>query len=769
MSLTPGTRLGPYQIVSLLGAGGMGEVYKARDPRLGRDVAIKVLHESVAADPERLRRFEQEARAVAALSHPNILAIFDVGAGAQPYLVTELLEGETLREGLARGPLSLPRTTEVALQFVAGLAAAHDRGIVHRDLKPENIFLTRDRGVKILDFGLAKATSPAEAGPHDASGRGVRLQADVDLTRAGATLAGLVMGTAGYMSPEQVRGQAADPRSDIFAAGAILYEMVTGQRAFQGTSPADTMSAVLREQPVDLVLRSGTPPALARLVRRCLEKDANDRFQSARDLRFAIESISDAHPAAPAPAKKADEKSVAVLPFANMSADADNQYFSDGLAEELINALTRLPGLHVASRTSAFRFRGGDVDIREIGRQLHVTTVLEGSVRRSGTRLRVTAQLINIADGYHIWSERYDREMADVFAIQDEIVEAIVTALAPALVGDAKKAVRRPTENLEAYELYLKGRHSWHMRSPAAMQSAVRCFEQVIRLDPEYALAHAGLADCFGVCRGYGWFSAAQSHERAREAVTRAIALDPSLAEVNFSQASYIFWFERNWRDAEAPLRRAIAINPRMAAAHGYLALWYACDGDVEGATSHAELERNVDPLSAFSQYLAGITYSVAGRFEPAERIARYTLELQPDSLTGLWPLGLALSGSGRDAEAVTVVERAAMLSRAPFYVGQLGFTYARVGRVDDARRLLIELEDRAGRGEYVSPAAPLFVAAGLGDVAAVRRGLEACVADATPLLTIKVTSGSFLTPYRADADVARLMDTLQAGPWPTR
>ncbi len=447
MSLPPGTRLGPYEIVSLLGAGGMGEVYKARDPRLARDVAVKVLPESMAGDPSRLRRFEQEARAVAALSHPNIVAIFDVGTGSgtsesgHPYLVTELLDGETLRSLLGRGPLPLPRADEIALQLVAGLAAAHDRGVVHRDLKPENLIVTRDRVVKILDFGLAKASAETR---HD--------HAD-DVTRPSGTMAGMVMGTAGYMSPEQVRGHAADPRSDIFAVGAILYEMVSGQRAFQGASPADTMSAVLREQPMDLVLRSGTPPSLARLVRRCLEKDPADRFQTARDLRFAIENVSDSHAVSPAQST-AESRSIAVLPFANMSSDADNQFFSDGLAEELINALSRLPGLQVASRTSAFRYRTTDTDIREIGRQLHVGAVLEGSVRRAGNRLRVTAQLINVADGYHLWSERYDREMADVFAIQDEIVEAIVKAIAPALAGDAKKAVRRPTDNLEAYELY---------------------------------------------------------------------------------------------------------------------------------------------------------------------------------------------------------------------------------------------------------------------------------------------------------------------------
>ena len=305
MPLIPGTLLGPYEILSALGAGGMGEVYKARDPRLARDVALKVLPLSFAADPSRLHRFEREARAVAALSHQNVLAIFDIGTRDQPYLVTELLDGETLRAIVDRGPLAVKRCAGIALQLLAGLTAAHSRGIVHRDLKPENVFLTRDGVVKILDFGLAKAASPAS-----------------EMTVA-ATSAGVILGTVGYMAPEQVRGEVADPRADIFAVGTILYEMVSGRRAFHGQSPADTMSAVLREQPPDLVVRTGASPALARVVRRCLEKDPAERFQTARDLRFAIESISDREPAAPPPARATDEKSIAVLPFANMSADKE--------------------------------------------------------------------------------------------------------------------------------------------------------------------------------------------------------------------------------------------------------------------------------------------------------------------------------------------------------------------------------------------------------------------------------------------------------------
>src|SRR5262245_12762451 len=361
MSLAPGVRLGPYEVISPLGAGGMGEVYKARDPRLGRDVAIKVLPGSVGTDPSRLHRFAQEARAVAALSHANILAIFDIGTGDVPFLVTELLEGETLRAVIKRGPVPVRRATDIALQLVAGLAAAHGRGIVHRDLKPENVFLTRDGTVKILDFGLAKCEA----------GLGGTTAADHTMA---ATSAGVILSTVGYMAPEQIRGEPADPRSDIFAVGTVLYEMVSGQRAFHGDSPADTMSAVLREQPPDLLLRTGTPPAIARIVKRCLEKDAAERFQSARDVRFALEAAADAPDASPTAPTAANQKSIAVLPFANMSADTENQYFSDGLAEELINALTRLPGLHVASRTSAFRFRGREIDIRQIGKELGVAT-----------------------------------------------------------------------------------------------------------------------------------------------------------------------------------------------------------------------------------------------------------------------------------------------------------------------------------------------------------------------------------------------------------
>jgi len=747
MALIPGAHLGPYEVVAPLGAGGMGEVYRARDPRLGRDVAIKVLPDSVAGDRTRLDRFAREARAVAALSHPNILAVFDVGTGTPPYLVTELLEGETLGDLVARGPVTPKVAIDVFLQLVAGLAAAHARGIVHRDLKPANVFLTRDGIVKILDFGLAKVETVDPC--------------DVDLTRD-ATLAGTLLGTAGYMSPEQVRGEPADGRSDIFAAGAILYELVSGQRAFSGRSVADTVSAVLREQPPALP-GTGASASLARIVQRCLEKDPALRFQSASDVRSALDSAVGAPGAESASAT--DEASIAVLPFANMSADPENQYFSDGLADELINALSRLPGLRVASRTSAFRFRDGTVDIRQVGRDLQVSTVVEGSVRRAGPRLRVTAQLVNVADGYHRWSERYDREMADVFDIQDEIVQAIVEAIAPTLVPDARTAGRRPTRNLQAYEQYLKGRHHWYLRTPAAMQVAEQAFEHVIALDPDYALAWAGVADCLAIRRLYGWASAAEVGDRARQASARAMALDPTLAEVNFTHAAYIFFFEPEWRRAESFLRTAIAINPRFTVALAYLALLLTTDDRDDEALALVDRVRDADPLSSYAHYLVAMVYYTADRFADAEASTRFALELQPDAMSALWMRGLALSMLGQHQAAVETMLRVIAIARTPVFVGILGAVLARAGRTDEVGPLQVELDERRSRGEYISPIATLCLRLGAGDLPGVRDALDACIADATPFFSVAAAPRPLLAPYLPDSEVARLYGVLRDRP----
>jgi len=750
--LDPGSRLGRYEIVAPIGAGGMGEVYRARDPRLGRDVAIKVLPPSATADDDRRRRFEQEARAVAALSHPNVLAIFDVGTGATPFLVTELLEGETLRSMLERGPLAVATVVDLGLQIVAGLGAAHARGIVHRDLKPDNVFVTGEGRAKILDFGLARQS---QAVAHEES-----------LTRA-QTGAGTVMGTVGYMAPEQLRGFEVDARADIFACGAILFEMLTGTRAFQAATPADAISAVLSDPPAALTFPPGTPLALVRTVRRCLEKNADERFQSAGDLAFAIESMSDIRAAVAEGSGRSEVTSIAVLPFANLSAGEENQYFSDGLAEELINALTRISGLRVASPTSSFRFRGRDRDVRQIGRDLGAAAILEGSVRRAGSRLRVTAQLTNTGDGYHIWSDRYDREMADVFEIQDEIVASIVAALAPALLGEARGAVRRGTENLEAYELYLKGRHFWNQRSPTVMGTAIRCFEDAIALDADYALAYAGLADCYSILRVYGWTPPEHAQPRALEAVTKAMALAPGLPEATFAKALYVFHFEPHWRDAREFFLAAIAGSPRMAMFEAYFALFLATEYDAGEARRRLDRALELDPHSAVIQFLAAATACLLLDFPRAQRHAARALELQPESMGARWPQTIALLFAGRTEEALIVAERVVSRARAPIYVGVLGMVYAYAGRPDEARRIGRELEERAANGEYVVPAARLSVELGLKNAAGVRAALEACVDGGAAPFSVIATSRILIDAYRGDPTVAELVDRLYDGARP--
>jgi serine/threonine protein kinase/Tfp pilus assembly protein PilF len=797
----------------------MGEVYRARDPRLGRDVAVKVISDGASQDPERLRRFEQEARAVAALSHPNILAIFDIGVGEAasesagpglvsdpaasggaggsgsapassrvPFLVTELLDGETLRALVARGPLNVQRTVDIALQLIAGLAAAHGRGIVHRDLKPDNIFITVDGRVKILDFGLARHVAFTGDRRRHARAHGSGLPtvdgfgggglgggfgsasgaADPSTTRE-QTVLGTVLGTLGYMAPEQVRGHEADQRADIFAYGAILFEMLTGERAFHGDSPADVISALLNDPPAALVFGPGTPPALAITVRRCLQKDAHARFQSARDVASALDAMSDlrTYPGTLAVGAGTSPASVAVLPFANMSTEADNQYFSDGLAEELINALSRLSGLRVASRTSSFRFRGSDADVRQIGRELGVGAILEGSVRRAGTRLRITARLTSAADGYLMWSERYDREMADVFEIQDEIVESIVSALAPALVGEAKTIVRRATENLEAYELYLKGRHFWNQRSPAVVGTAIRFFEEAIALDPKYALAYAGLADCYSILRVYGWTPPEHSQPRALDAVTRALALEPELPEAHFSHALYTFHFERHWRTARRHFEEALALSPQMAMFEAYFGLFLAAEYDYPAARQRLERAIDLDPHSAVVHFLAASAACVMGDLLTVERHCVRALELQPDSLGPRWPETVALLAAGRTDEALAVGERVIARTRAPIYLGVMGMIYGRAGRLADARRLVQELDERQARGEYVVPAARLSVHLGLNDEAEVRSALAACVDGGAAPFSVLATNRWLLDTLRGDPEIDRLLDRLHDGARP--
>ncbi|HEX6322171.1 MAG TPA: serine/threonine-protein kinase, partial [Vicinamibacterales bacterium] len=494
MSLAPHTRVGPYEIAAQIGAGGMGEVYRARDMRLGRDVAIKMLPARLVTNERALERFRREARAVGGLNHPHVCTLFDAGEyEGQPYLVMELLEGATLHSRIAGKPLPPAQVIAWAVQLADALEAAHAGGIVHRDLKPANIFITSRGDAKILDFGIAKLIEMGA--PEDAT------------TLEALTSLGTAIGTAAYMSPEQVRSDDLDGRADLFSLGVVLYEAVTGRHPFGGAT-ATVVAAILGRTPEPASrINPAAPEALDRILQRLLEKDRELRYQQAADLRADLRRAlreaggADGAPEPPPRTEAHAPKSVAVLPFRNIGGDPEHAFFSDGLAEDLIDALSRIPALRVASRNSTFRFRDPDTPPAEIGAALGVDALVQGSVRRAGNKLRVTAQLVEAQTGFQIWSEKYDREMSDLFAIQDEIVAALAGALTPALTGGGAGTVRRPTDNLEAYERYLKGRHYWHQRSPTTLKLAIQSFEEAIARDADSALAYAGLADYWALYR----------------------------------------------------------------------------------------------------------------------------------------------------------------------------------------------------------------------------------------------------------------------------
>jgi serine/threonine protein kinase/tetratricopeptide (TPR) repeat protein len=744
-----GRTLAHYQITAAIGAGGMGEVYRATDKKLGREVALKVLPAGVAHDPERLARFQREARAVAALNHPHIVTIHSVEEADGVHFITmELVAGQGLDRLIPASGLPVEQILSIAAALADALAEAHEKGIIHRDLKPANIMMTDDGRVKVLDFGLAKLAGVEDG--HDARTRTV-----------GLTGANSVLGTVAYMSPEQARGEPLDARSDLFSLGLVMYEMAAGVPAFAGPTTAVTFDAILNRQPPSAGERNPqVTAALEKIIGRLMAKSPEARPPSARELLRELRALnrtSDGSTTGAGTGKRA-VPAIAVLPFVNRSGEAESDYFSDGLSEDLINALSRLPGLQVASRTSAFRFRGSELDIRQIGQQLDVTAVVEGSVRRAGSRLRVTAQLVNAANGYQLWSERYDRHMTDVFEIQDEIVGSIVAALVPALLGEVSHPAERATENLEAYELYLKGRHHLHQRTPAALRVAIQCFEQTTALDPRHALAYAGLADCYAILHAYGLVPPASVQPQAYAAVTTATSLAPSLWEVSFARGSYAFYFERGWRAAGPHFERAVATNPRASLANVYYGAVLATERRVDEALAHTARACQLDPFAPSIHGLSAAVAHTLGRFGEAERIGRRALELQPDYLLGLWFCGLGLSGLGRHDEALAMFERAAAQSRAPIYLGSLGLAYGRAGHRDAAARLLAELDDRAGRGEYVAAFVRLAIHVGLGDLPAIRQALAATMAEGTAPFTMRVTSGPFLEAYRHDPEIDRLL-----------
>jgi TolB-like protein/tetratricopeptide (TPR) repeat protein len=724
MAVSPGTRLGWYEIQAPLGAGGMGEVYRACDTRLSRDVAIKVLPPEFADDPERLARFRREAQTLAALNHPNIGAIYGLEeVDGAPYLVLELLSGETLAARLRHG--ALPQREALALggQIAAAIEAAHERGIVHRDLKPGNVMLTPGGTAKVLDFGLAKSDPGRAAG--DSS------ESPTVTAGIGATAHGVILGTAAYMSPEQARGKAVDRRSDVWSFGCVLYECLAGRAAFGGDTASDLIARILEREPDWSALPAGTPARLRDLIRRCLRKDSDARPRDIRDVRLELSEI-----AAGGATGAAAEKSIAVLPFENLSG-ADDEYFADGVTDEVLNALAQLDGLRVAARTSCFAFKGRREDLRAVGEKLDVTTVLEGSVRRSGARLRISVQLVNVADGYQLWSERYDREMTDVFDVQAEIANTIATRLRGTLHGEAERVrARRATHNLEAYELLLRGRALQGKRGRFLSQ-ACACFEQAIALDPGYAEAMAWLSDSYRLMGVFGAFPPADILPKAKNLAEKALAIDPGQVEAICTLAAVVEQYERDFERGETLWQRAIALDPRHARARAQHALWAYFRGalSADQGIEETRLALQDDPLNSWVGGMHSFMLGLAGRHAESTEMAEQAFAIDADSFFAQWSIVRSNAWAGNHERAIELAP--ALLSasgRHQWALGGLAWSYGKSRPIEWARAVYDELEGRS-RHEYVSPfwLATAAAAAGLADPTI--HYVERAVAERDPLI----------------------------------
>jgi serine/threonine-protein kinase len=746
MKLRLGLRLGSYEILEPIGAGGMGEVYRAKDLKLDRNIAIKVLQEKLASDPERLRRFEQEARAASALDHPNIITIHDIAeSDGIHYIVMQFVDGQTFRELVSEGPLPSEELFRYATQMAEGLAKAHAAGIIHRDLKPENLMVTNDGYVKILDFGLAKLLPQSEVDSDAAT-----------MTKEG-TVAGAVMGTASYMSPEQALGKPLDARTDIFSFGAVLYEMATGSRAFGGETHAALFDEILHKAPRrPSSLNPAIPDALDVIVQKSLSKNPVERYPSAKEMLADLQTVT----ASPTSPLSKPEKSIVVLPFTNMSPDPDQEYFCDGMTEEVINALTHVRGLRVVARTSAFSFKGKHEDIREIGRKLNVETVLEGSVRRAGDRLRITAQLITIEDGYHLWSERYDRKLMDVFAIQDEIASTISKKLAKELLADEKTPlVRRPTGNLEAYDLYCRGLYMWNRRDAEGLAKAVEYFQEAIRIDPSYANAYVGLTNAYTLM---AIFIARPSEliPKAEAAATRALELDDKLAEAHASYA-YLQKFYWDWESGERGLRRALEIRPSYSMAHMWCAELLTQLGRYEDALLEMEKALELDPLPLEIRRMKGWLLYHARRFDEAIHQLEKVLDLDPKFFTAHITLPWICADAGLFKKAIACAKRSVdATNRDQIALASLGYAYGRAGKGQKALDVLKELKERAEQ-DYVMHTAIAWVHTGLGQNDEAFRCLEKALPEREEIL-VWINVAPFCDGLRTDPrfrDILRRMN----------
>jgi len=688
MDLKKDLVLGNYRLLEKLGAGGMGVVWKARDLKLDRDVAVKFLPEAAVGDAERRAFFEREAKAVAALSHPNIVTIFAVDeADGATFFTMELVDGQPLSKLIEPGGVSLDRFLDLALPLAGAVAAAHARGIIHRDLKPQNIMIDTTGTLKILDFGLARILLPL---PRVLGG---------DKDASTATLDADFAGTIAYMSPEQLRSLPLDHRTDLFSLGVVLFEWATGRLPFGGKTGPERIAAVLKEEPRSAAeLNPGLPRQIDRVLHHCLEKEPRYRMASARDLMAELEALREAV----TEGRETPLPSIAVLPFADMSPEKDQGYFCDGIAEEIINALCRVQGLRVASRTGSFQFKDSAADLREIGNALRVDTVLEGSVRKSDHRLRITVQLIEAGRGFHLWSESYDRELRDVFAIQQEIAHAVVRSLQVTLSPQEKGALAEvPTSHIQAYDYYLRGRSFYYRYGRHDIEFALQLFSRATELDPGYALAQAGLADCWSYIYLYAERKDSV-RQQAEAAGRRAVELAPESAQAQASLAVALSLGSHK-EEAQAAFEKAIRLDPALFEAWYFYARQAFASGDMPKAQSLYEEAMRVRPEDFYSPLLVAQVYQELGRPEDA-RAARERgvalvekhIDLHPDDARALYMGANGLVALGQKEKGLDWARRARRIDPDdPMLLYNLGCIHSLAGNIEEA----VDCLERAASG----------------------------------------------------------------------
>jgi eukaryotic-like serine/threonine-protein kinase len=729
-----------FRIIEKLGAGGMGVVYKAVDTRLDRPVALKFLPDNMAQDAQALERFRREARAASALNHPGICTIYDVGEqDGRTFIAMEFIDGETLRSHIHGKPLPLEEVLELGIQIAEALDAAHAEGIIHRDIKPANILLTKRGQAKVLDFGLAKL-----------SRKGI---ADGEAPDS-SSIAGIISGTPAYMSPEQVRGDNLDARTDIFSLGLLLYEMATGRQAFSGGTGGMIIEAVLTGSPVPArSINPDLPPRLEEIINKALHKDREQRYQRAADIRndlqklergsdsgwkaavedsdsVLLSSASHSHSTgqqtAPSPTTQTGAlrvrrskviDSLAVLPFENASRDPDHEYLSDGIAGSLINILATIPKLRVMAQSTVFRYKGRGIDPQTVGRELNVRAVLAGRIMQSGGSLRIGAELVDVATGTQLWGAQYNRQPGDIFAIQDEISNEISEKLRLKLTrAEKKRLIRRQTQDAEAYGLYLKGRHHWNRWTEDGFYKAIEYFQQAVAKDPGYALAHTGVADSYVLLGWNSYLPPKDAFPKARTAAMEALRLDPDLGEAHTPVAAVFWLHDWQWQEAQMEFKRSIALNPAHPTANHWYAEYLMTMGRHEEAIARMKSSQELDPLSLIISSAIGWAFYMARRYDDAMEQLLRTVELDPNYPVTYWILGLLLRKMGRYEQAIVEGEKGVKLSGGSALMNAaLAQTLATAGKREEAIHILDELTKLATQ-KYIAPYFFAGIHIGLGE-----------------------------------------------------